>query len=73
MNLDKNIALGLRNVRSHLGASSGKGTVGIEVPNQSPQAVCMRDIVESKSWAEAKLRFLWSLVRMLRVSRSLRI
>ncbi|MBV27630.1 MAG: cell division protein FtsK, partial [Gammaproteobacteria bacterium] len=32
----------------------GKGTVGIEVPNRIAQAVCMRDIVESKSWAEAK-------------------
>jgi S-DNA-T family DNA segregation ATPase FtsK/SpoIIIE len=31
----------------------GKGTVGIEVPNKISEAVCMRDIVESKAWAEA--------------------
>ena len=55
VNLDKNIALGLRAMSVRILAPvPGKGTVGIEVPNQSPQAVCMRDIVESKSWAEAK-------------------
>ena len=55
VNLDKNIALGLKaeSVRI-LAPVPGKGTVGIEVPNRIAQAVCMRDIVESKSWAEAK-------------------
>ena len=55
VNLDKNIALGLKaeSVRI-LAPVPGKGTVGIEVPNRISQAVCMRDIVESKSWAEAK-------------------
>ena len=55
VNLDKNIALGLRaeSVRI-LAPVPGKGTVGIEVPNRIAQAVCMRDIVESKAWAEAR-------------------
>ena len=54
VNLDKNIALGLKaeSVRI-LAPVPGKGTVGIEVPNRIAQAVCMRDIVESKAWADA--------------------
>ena len=54
VNLDKNIALGLRafSVRI-LAPVPGKGTVGIEVPNRVAQAVCMRDIIESKAWADA--------------------
>lgn len=54
VNLDKNIALGLRafSVRI-LAPVPGKGTVGIEVPNRMAQAVCMRDIIESKAWADA--------------------
>ncbi|MFP4069687.1 MAG: DNA translocase FtsK, partial [Opitutales bacterium] len=55
VNLDKNIALGLKALSVRILAPvPGKGTVGIEVPNKNPQAVCMRDIVESKAWAEAK-------------------
>ncbi len=55
VNLDKNIALGLRALSVRILAPvPGKGTVGIEVPNQVSQPVCMRDIVESKAWAEAK-------------------
>ncbi len=55
VNLDKNIALGLRAMSVRILAPvPGKGTVGIEVPNKIAEAVCMRDIVESKSWAEAK-------------------
>ncbi|PXA03771.1 cell division protein FtsK [Coraliomargarita sinensis] len=55
VNLDKNIALGLKAMSVRILAPvPGKGTVGIEVPNKSAQAVCMRDIVESKSWADAK-------------------
>ena len=54
VNLDKNIALGLRALSVRILAPvPGKGTVGIEVPNRIAQAVCMRDIIESKSWAEA--------------------
>lgn len=55
VNLDKNIALGLKATSVRILAPvPGKGTVGIEVPNKIPEAVCMRDIVESKAWAEAK-------------------
>lgn len=54
VNLDKNIALGLKAMSVRILAPvPGKGTVGIEVPNKMSQAVCMRDIVESKAWAEA--------------------
>ncbi len=53
VNLDKNIALGLKALSVRILAPvPGKGTVGIEVPNKSAQAVCMRDIVETKAWAE---------------------
>ncbi|MDQ8194310.1 DNA translocase FtsK [Coraliomargarita sp. SDUM461004] len=54
VNLDKNIALGLKAMSVRILAPvPGKGTVGIEVPNKISLAVCMRDIVESKAWAEA--------------------
>ena len=54
VNLDKNIALGLQALSVRILAPvPGKGTVGIEVPNKISEAVCMRDIVESKAWAEA--------------------
>ncbi len=54
VNLDKNIALGLKAMSVRILAPvPGKGTVGIEVPNKIAQAVCMRDIVESKAWADA--------------------
>ena len=32
----------------------GKGTVGIEVPNQEPQIVSMRSVLESKTFQESK-------------------
>lgn len=55
VNLDKNIALGLKALSVRILAPvPGKGTVGIEVPNRIAQAVCMRDIVESRAWAEAR-------------------
>lgn len=55
VNLDKNIALGLKAMSVRILAPvPGKGTVGIEVPNRIAQAVCMRDIVESRAWADAK-------------------
>jgi len=54
VNLDKNIALGLQAMSVRILAPvPGKGTVGIEVPNKVSEAVCMRDIVESRAWAEA--------------------
>ncbi len=54
VNLDKNIALGLQAMSVRILAPvPGKGTVGIEVPNKISEAVCMRDIIESKAWEEA--------------------
>lgn len=54
-NLDKNIAMGLKahSVRI-LAPVPGKGCVGIEIPNKNPAAVCIRDILESKAWANSK-------------------
>lgn len=53
--LDKNIALGMRaqSVRI-LAPIPGKAAVGVEVPNQHPTPVGMREIVESEDWAGAK-------------------
>lgn len=54
-NLDKNIALGMRaqSVRI-LAPVPGKGCVGIEVPNQDPTPVGIREILESEDWAKSK-------------------
>jgi S-DNA-T family DNA segregation ATPase FtsK/SpoIIIE len=53
--LDKNIALGMRaqSVRI-LAPIPGKAAVGVEVPNQHPTPVGMREIIESEDWASAK-------------------
>jgi len=53
--LDKNIALGMKaqSVRI-LAPVPGKGVVGVEVPNQKPLPVGLREILESADWAEAK-------------------
>ena len=53
--LDKNIALGMRaqSVRI-LAPIPGKAAVGVEVPNQHPTPVGMREIVESEQWANSK-------------------
>jgi len=54
VSLDKNIALGLKALSVRILAPvPGKGTVGIEVPNKISQAVCMRDIIESRAWDDA--------------------
>ena len=59
-NLDRNIALGLRALSVRILAPvPGKGTVGIEVPNRIAQAVCMRDIIESKAWASSSSEIPW--------------
>jgi len=52
--LDKNIALGMRaqSVRI-LAPIPGKAAVGVEVPNQHPTAVGMREILESEDWSIA--------------------
>jgi S-DNA-T family DNA segregation ATPase FtsK/SpoIIIE len=53
--LDKNIALGMRaqSVRI-LAPIPGKAAVGVEVPNQHPTPVGMREIIESEDWVNAK-------------------
>ncbi len=50
--LDKNIALGMRaqSVRI-LAPIPGKAAVGVEVPNQHPTPVGMREILESDDWS----------------------
>jgi S-DNA-T family DNA segregation ATPase FtsK/SpoIIIE len=53
--LDKNIALGMRaqSVRI-LAPIPGKAAVGVEVPNQKPTPVGMRELLESEDWGGAK-------------------
>jgi DNA segregation ATPase FtsK/SpoIIIE, S-DNA-T family len=53
--LDKNIALGMRaqSVRI-LAPIPGKAAVGVEVPNQHPTPVGMRELLESEDWAAMK-------------------
>ena len=53
--LDKNIALGMRaqSVRI-LAPIPGKAAVGVEVPNQNPTPVGMREVLESEDWAGVK-------------------
>ncbi|MDP3071144.1 MAG: DNA translocase FtsK [Opitutaceae bacterium] len=53
--LDKNIALGMRaqSVRI-LAPIPGKAAVGVEVPNQHPTPVGMRELLESEDWAGVK-------------------
>jgi S-DNA-T family DNA segregation ATPase FtsK/SpoIIIE len=53
--LDKNIALGMRaqSVRI-LAPIPGKAAVGVEVPNQHPTPVGLREILESEDWVGAK-------------------
>ncbi|MGE9290775.1 MAG: DNA translocase FtsK [Puniceicoccales bacterium] len=53
-NLSKNLGMSLKaqSVRI-LAPVPGKGCVGVEVPNRNPSAVCIREIIESRSWADA--------------------
>jgi S-DNA-T family DNA segregation ATPase FtsK/SpoIIIE len=53
--LDKNIALGMRaqSVRI-LAPIPGKAAVGVEVPNQHPTPVGMREILESEDWVGSR-------------------
>lgn len=53
-NLDKNLAMALKadSVRI-LAPVPGKGCVGIEVPNEKPAAVCLKEILQSRAWANA--------------------
>ena len=53
--LEKDLAMALKaeSVRI-LAPVPGKGCVGIEVPNDKPLPVCLKEILESKAWAEAE-------------------
>ncbi len=53
--LDKNIALGMRaqSVRI-LAPIPGKAAVGVEVPNEKPTPVGLREIIESEDWSSSK-------------------
>ncbi len=51
--LDKNIAMSLKALAVRvLAPVPGKGCVGVEVPNQRPTPVCIRELLESTTWAE---------------------
>ncbi|MBT7852334.1 MAG: DNA translocase FtsK [Opitutae bacterium] len=53
--LDKNIAMALKSESVRILAPvPGKDCVGIEVPNKKASPVCMREIVESRAWADSK-------------------
>ena len=43
---------------------SGKGTVGIEVPNKNPQIVSMRSVINSKAFQKCKYELPLRLVRL---------
>ena len=54
-NLEDDIALSLAALGIRIIAPiPGKGTIGIEVPNQKPEIVSMRSIISSKKFQEAK-------------------
>ncbi len=55
LGLDKNIAMALKSESVRILAPvPGKDCVGIEIPNKTPAPVCMREIVESRAWADSK-------------------
>jgi len=55
-NLSNNIAMNLEAEAVRILAPvPGKGTVGIEIPNKSRKDVLLREIIESKAWAETAM------------------
>ena len=55
-NLSNNIAMNLEAEAVRILAPvPGKGTVGIEIPNKNRKDVLLREIIESKAWAEASM------------------
>jgi len=53
--LDRNLAMNLKAEAVRILAPvPGKGVVGVEVPNQRPQSVCLRDIIETRDWVDSK-------------------
>ncbi len=56
-NLEDDIALSLAALGIRIIAPMpGKGTVGIEVPNQNPEIVSMRSVIASKKFQESKMQ-----------------
>ena len=54
LGLDKNIAMALKSESVRILAPvPGKDCVGIEIPNKTAAPVCMREIVESRAWADS--------------------
>jgi len=55
LGLENDIALGLKAMAVRIQAPvPGKGCVGIEVPNKNPEAVFLRDLLESEDWVKSK-------------------
>ena len=55
-NLSNNIAMNLEAEAVRILAPvPGKGTVGIEIPNRNRKDVLLREIIESKAWAETAM------------------
>ena len=55
-NLSNNIAMNLEAEAVRILAPvPGKGTVGIEIPNKNRKDVLLREIIESKAWAESAM------------------
>jgi len=55
-NLSNNIAMNLEAEAVRILAPvPGKGTVGIEIPNRNRKDVVLREIIESKAWAETTM------------------
>jgi S-DNA-T family DNA segregation ATPase FtsK/SpoIIIE len=55
-NLSNNIAMNLEAEAVRILAPvPGKGTVGIEIPNKNRKDVLLREIIESKAWAESTM------------------
>ncbi len=54
-NLENDIAMGMKALAVRILAPvPGTNVVGIEVPNRVPQPVCLREILESRAWADSK-------------------
>lgn len=54
VNLERNLQLGLKSQSVRvLAPVPGKGSVGVELPNKNPEQVLLRDILESRDWAQA--------------------
>lgn len=55
LSLQNNIAMKLKVQSARLALVPENGTVGIEVPNQKPKSVFIREILESKAWHDNRM------------------